>query len=162
MIPEDSDLRTIPQILKTNILLLHHPREITSSIMYPDIGLTCFIIVIQQAPHPSSIASFSFARHVTLINTLAFQPFRWSWLQRMSFLEYWSHSYLQLNCLVTEVPNPGSNSCDLRMITTSIEALRKREKAYLSHFSPRESQTWELSICSYQSLVMFLIRETLH
>lgn len=72
MIPENPNLRTIPQVVKANILVLDHPGEITSSVMYPYIRMACFIIVVNQISHSTSTTT-AFSRHVGLVNVLALQ-----------------------------------------------------------------------------------------
>lgn len=103
MIPKDSDLTTIPQILKADILLLNHPHAITTSLMNPNIRVTSLIIVIQQALH-TCLAILS--RHISFVYALAFQSLGRAWFQSVDTLQYGTNSYLKLHRLVSQVPNP--------------------------------------------------------
>lgn len=125
MIPKDFDLRTISQILKTNILLLKHPRKITPSIMYPYVWMACFIIVVKQILYPLSLS-----RHVRLVDVLALQPLWWPRLQCVNLLQYTPDSHLKLNGLLRAVPDPRPGPWDLRLIPAYVEA---RNQAQISH-----------------------------
>lgn len=46
MIPENSDLRTVSEVVKTKILLLHHPQRVAASVVYPDVRVASLIIVV--------------------------------------------------------------------------------------------------------------------
>ncbi|EYU41538.1 hypothetical protein MIMGU_mgv1a015803mg [Erythranthe guttata] len=122
-IPKNPDFRRIPQIIKADILLLHHPGpgEITPCIMYPYVWVTRVIIVINQVSH-SSITSFS--RHVSPVNILALQSLRTPWFHRVDFLQHRSDSYLQLDRLVARVPYPRSGPRYLSAVAASVEASR--------------------------------------
>lgn len=143
MISENSDFRAISQIIKTNILLLNHPREITGSIMYPNIWMACFIIVIKQTLHSSTTPlTLPFPRHVCLVDLLALQSLRRPRLQRVDFLQYGSNSHLKLYRLVTQVPDPRPWPRHLRLIPASIEASHHWNKADFRHVMHHGGEGW--------------------
>lgn len=132
MIPKDSDLTTIPQILKTDILLLNHPQAITTSLMNPNIRVTSLIIVIEQALH-TSLAILS--RHISFVYALAFQSLWGAWFQSVNLLQYGPNSYLKLHRLVSQVPNPCAKSWGLlSVISASIKTAPNWENAQSGHF----------------------------
>lgn len=145
MISENSDFRAISQIIKTNILLLHHPREITASIMYPNIWMACFIIVIKQTLHSSTTPlTLALPRHVCLVDLLALQSLRRPRLQGVDFLQDGSNSHLKLYRLVTQVPDPRPRPRHrhLCLIPASIEASHHWDKADFRHVMQRGGEGW--------------------
>lgn len=125
MVSENSDLGAVPQVLQTDILLLHHPREVAHAVVNPNVRVAGLVVVVQQAVHSAMPATP--AGHVSLVNALAFQSLGGAGLQYVTLLQYRSHPYLQLHRPVTEVPDPGAEPRRMSVITAPIKATPQRK-----------------------------------
>lgn len=139
IISENSDLRTISQILEANVLLLNHSRRIAHGVMYPYVRMTSFIIVIKQALHSwstAAVATSTSSRHMGLVYALAFQSLWTPCFQCVHLFQYWSYPHLKLHRPVTQVPHPCAEPGRLSMIPATIKAPSEGEnpQPQTSHF----------------------------
>lgn len=134
MIPKDSDLTIVSEVLKANILLLDHSQCVTTtSVMNPNIRVASLIIVIEQALHATT-PNLTTSRHIGFVYALAFQPLWRAWFYCVNFFQYRTNSYLQLQRLVTQVPDPCPKTWGLlSMIPASIKTTPSWENAKSGH-----------------------------
>lgn len=129
MISENPNLRTIPEIFKANVLLLNHPRTISRRVVDPYVWVTCLVVVIKQALHPSTTIAVAQPGHVRLVYALTLQPLGAPWFQGVNLFEDRSYPHLKLHSSVAVVPDPGAESRRLGVVSAPVEAAAERENA---------------------------------